>query len=209
MDFNFAINRIEQALQNSKPGMAAQQKMLARPLKPVELPPLVTDAQAAAVLILLHPNDDDIYFYLTERTEDVEKHKGQVSLPGGAQENGEALAITACRETEEEIGLPAEQIRVIGELSTLPVPVSGFMIHPFVGWIDSAAEAKPEPREVKTLFTASLTELLDNSKEEFEQRVIRGYDVHVPYFLFSGHKVWGATAMILAEFKQILRGLEQ
>ncbi len=204
MDRILELKTIKQALKQTRPGPTAQRKMLARPIQPVKLPALPEDARPAAVLILLHPENEQINFFLTERTDKVDNHKGQISLPGGAREFDESLANTACRETEEEIGIPAANITILSELSQLPVPISGYIIYPFIGWVDNISTAKPEPGEVNKLFNVSIGQLLDDGNQSSEQRQIRGYDVHVPFFNFNGHKVWGATAMILAEFKEIL-----
>ncbi|NQU28184.1 MAG: CoA pyrophosphatase [Candidatus Marinimicrobia bacterium] len=190
------------------PGNNAQQQMLARPRKPINFPNSPETAIPAAVLILLHKTTADVEFYLTERTDSVEHHKGQISLPGGVQEKNESLPDTARRETWEEIGINVEKIRIITALTSLYVPITGFKIHPFVGWINSGHTINTEPREVKKLYSIRIQNLLDNNSLANETRIIRGYEVMVPYFRFDECEVWGATAMILAEFRQLLLNLE-
>ena len=202
------ISTLTTALSAELPGFQAQQRMLALPRKLVDLPNSPETATAAAVLILLYQTGSDIHFYLTERTHSVENHKGQISLPGGVQENNETLPDTARRETWEEIGVPVNSIHIIGKLTPLYVPITSFMINPFVGWTNPEPPTKPDPCEVNKLISVSMTSLINDKLEENEVRQIRGYEVLVPYFRFGQDKVWGATAMILAEFKLILKSVE-
>lgn len=194
---------LKKVLAQDLPGRKAQENMLAQPRKAITMPNSVSDATPASVLILLYQLKDDIWFFLTERTHTVDTHKGQISFPGGVKEINESLEDTARRETWEEIGIPADDINIIGELTPLFVPVTGFLIHPFVGWIDFIPEIKAEPSEVASIFSVPLTQLVSDDREKRELWNLRGHDVDVPFFKFSGHKVWGATAMILSEFKQV------
>ena len=92
----------------------------------------------AAVLILLYPLKNNWYFYLTKRTNTVEHHKGQISLPGGMLEKGELSQNAAIRETYEELGIKPHGINIIGPLTPLHIPISGFNVFPFIGWIEDA-----------------------------------------------------------------------
>ncbi|MBU0529108.1 CoA pyrophosphatase, partial [bacterium] len=151
-----------------------------------------------------YPFKNDIYFILTERTNDVQHHKGQISLPGGSWETGEHLHETALRETEEEIGVPVDKIDIVYELTPLFVKVTGYLIHPFVGYVRQRPTITPHPNEVNNVFTASISELLSPINAMTELWTIRGTQVDVPFFKFGKNKVWGATAMILSEFKQCI-----
>ncbi len=145
-----------------------------------------------------------MHFFLTERTQTVEFHKGQVSLPGGAQEKEESLETTALRETFEEIGIHPDDVEIVGSLSPLFTPVTGFMIHPFIGFAIRKPETVIQEIEVASVHTVSISELLDSRMEKQEKRTIRDIAVDVPFFDFSTIQVWGATAMILSEFKSVL-----
>jgi len=123
------------------PGKPAQKIMLTKPRNPINYSSNSECPNPAAVLILLFPVKQDIRFFLTKRTNVVQYHKGQISLPGGAWEEGEQLWGTALRETNEEIGVREDHIQFIGELTPLFVPVTGFLIHPFVGWVDEELPA--------------------------------------------------------------------
>lgn len=186
------------------PGQETQQRMLIKSDKLYTFKNKVEDAIPAAVLILLFEQDSDIHFVLTERTHTVEHHRGQISLPGGVQENDEDFSFTAKRETHEEIGINPDEVDIIGELSSLFVFASGFTIQPYIGIFNSVFEPIPAPNEVASVFSVPIKDLINDENMKREHRNILGYDVDVPYFHFNDHKVWGATAMILSEFKTVL-----
>ena len=203
------LDKLTQKLQirllNNLPGKDKQSRMRVTSDKTYNFNNTEEDAIQSAVLILLYEENGVICFTLTERTQTVEHHRGQISLPGGAREADEKLSSTAIRETQEEIGIYADDVDIIGALSPLFVPVTGFIINPFVGIINANFEPQPAPEEVETVITVHVNELLNDDNELQEKRNLRGYDVNIPYFLLSGHKVWGATAMILSEFKTVLK----
>ena len=203
-NINKLIEKLKLQFNEKLPGEAAQRKMLAVPRVKVALPNTDEQAIPSAVLILLFQDGNEIRFFLTERTDTVQHHKGQISLPGGAREKGEQLFETAIRETHEEIGVPGKDIKVIGELTPLFVPVTGYMIHPFVGYINYIPKLVPHPGEVNNDFSITLNDLLDPTNIKTELWTIRGLPVDVPFYQFDKYKVWGATAMILAEFKQCI-----
>ena len=203
------LSKLAQKLQirliNNLPGKDEQWRMRVTSDKSYNFDNTEEDAIQSAVLILLYEENGVICFTLTERTQTVEHHRGQISLPGGAREADEKLSSTAIRETQEEIGIYAEDVDIIGALSPLFVPVTGFIINPFVGIINANFEPQPAPEEVETVISVHVNELLNDDNELQEKRNLRGYDMNIPYFLLSGHKVWGATAMILSEFKTVLK----
>lgn len=199
------IDALTARLTRPLPGQLAHRMSRVQTDRPFTFPNTEEHATPAAVLILLFPDQDNIHFYLTERTHDVEHHKGQISLPGGAWEKGEQLHETAIRETEEEIGINRQQIQMVGGLTPFFTPVTGFMIHPFIGWCNVKPKTKLQDDEVHKLFTASLTDLVDENIFQSEKWDIRGYDSTVPFFNFGGAKVWGATAAILSEFKIVIK----
>lgn len=203
------LSKLSQKLQirliNNLPGKDEQWRMRVTSDKSYNFDNTEEDAIQSAVLILLYEENGVICFTLTERTQTVEHHRGQISLPGGAREADEKLSSTAIRETQEEIGIYAYDVDLIGALSPLFVPVTGFIINPFVGIINANFDPQPAPEEVETVISVHVNELLNDDNELQEKRNLRGYDVNIPYFLLSGHKVWGATAMILSEFKTVLK----
>lgn len=169
------------------------------------LPPEVHPREAA-VIILLYPTSAGLYFVLTRRTETVESHKGQISLPGGAQEAGESLQETALREADEELGIDSSYIEVLdGPLTPVYIPVSGFRATPFVGFTGERPNLTAAADEVVEIIESPLEMIVDDNNIVEEEWTIRGYQGLVPFFSIHGHKVWGATAMILGEFAEMLK----
>lgn len=205
IDINTLIEKLKISCQDDLPGKTAQNMLLAKPQVKIAFSNSVEHAIPSAVLILLYPYQDDIHFILTERTNEVQHHKGQISLPGGSWENGEQLHETALRETEEEIGISADKTKIIYELTPLFVKVTGYMIHPFVAYITQKPHIVPDQNEVNNVFTASISELMDPANQLTELMTIREIPVDVPFFKFGKYKVWGATAMILSEFRYCLK----
>jgi 8-oxo-dGTP pyrophosphatase MutT (NUDIX family) len=200
------LEQAQKALAAPRPGFAAQARMSPQPRRgEIPPPPPQHPAKEAGVLVLLYTEDDELYFVLTRRTETVAMHKGQVSLPGGAREGTERLDETARRETSEELGIDSTRIEILGApLTPLYIPVSGFWVTAFVGFWNDKPLFDPEPEEVIELIQTPLAALLDESSIEEEVWEIRGERVRVPFFLIRGHKVWGATAMMLSEFGSML-----
>ena len=209
MDFQHFITQLEITITNDLPGEESQQKMRVNYDQSVELPFSKNNSTPAAVLILLYLEDNEIYFFLTKRTDELENHKGQISLPGGTQEKNEKLIDTALRETQEEIGINKTSISIIGTITPLFVPVTGFMIYPFIGYSLNKLYPKPDPVEVATIFSVNISDLLNKENRTTEQRNIRGYDVQVPYFKLNDYQVWGATSMILSEFRDLIKSINE
>ncbi len=198
------LDEIRAALQKPLPGIAAQIKLA--PEYRVEslrsTPP--ADARLAGVLLLLYPLHGEWHFPLMKRVEDGLTHSGQISLPGGSQEAGETLRETALREACEEVGAACDEIDVIGQLSTIYIPPSNFLVTPTVGYTFTRPDFRCDPREVAELIEAPLSTLFDPGVVRREPWSLRGATVEVPFYQIGPHKVWGATAMILSEFSMAL-----
>ncbi|MEL6771973.1 MAG: CoA pyrophosphatase [Bacteroidota bacterium] len=173
---------------------------------PALINPLGKTCRSAAVLMLLY-NDAGGHarFVLTQRPETMRDHSGQISFPGGRIEDGETALGAALRETEEEVGVAVAEEAVLGTLSGLYIPPTRFCVTPFVAALDDRPDFALNRIEVARLIEASVAELLDPDNVRTTVRHIRGVDYEVPYFALSGHVVWGATAMMLAEFRAVLR----
>jgi len=198
------IDEIRAALMRPLPGPAAQVR-LTPPYRVEQLyqaPP--ADARPAGVLIVLYPLSGALCFPLTRRTEDVEKHKGQISLPGGAQEAGESLLDTALRETREEIGVAVDPAAVLGSLSPVYIPPSGFLITPYVAALPERPRFQVMDNEVAELIEVPLAALFEPAAVRRETWSVRGIQAEVPFFQIGPHKVWGATAMVLSEFAAVI-----
>ena len=204
---NKIAEQIKERLKKPLPGNEAHLTTRIKTKSEVTFSNTEETAIPAAVLILLFPFKDEIQFFLTKRTEDVEHHKGQISLPGGIRENDESLNETALRETKEEVGIDSTKIIISGSLTPFFIPVTGYIVHPFIGWCKEKPSTKIHDVEVNQLFSVSITELMDEKILQTEQWNIRGDDAIVPYYNFGKCKVWGATAAILSEFKSILEDI--
>ncbi len=161
-----------------------------------------------SVLILFFPFDAGLMLVLTRRTATVEHHRSQISFPGGARENGELFVETALREAEEEIGIRPETVEVLGEMVPLGIPVSGFVVHPFVGITPERPEYRIDPVEVAGVIEAPLSHLLDPMRRREEEQVFRGEKALVPFFDLPDvdrPPLWGATAMMLSALLERLR----
>jgi 8-oxo-dGTP pyrophosphatase MutT (NUDIX family) len=205
MELNKLSQKLQNSLESNLPGKNEQYRMLVKAEQPYTFDNTEEDAIQSAVLLLIYEENGNICFMLTERTQTVEHHRGQISLPGGAQEPDENLSDTALRETEEELGILVDNIKILGALTPLFVSITGFMIYPFIGVTTVPLNVIPEPSEVAAVFSVNMNDLINDTNMKTESRILRGYDVDIPYFSLSGHKVWGATAMILSEFKAILK----
>jgi 8-oxo-dGTP pyrophosphatase MutT (NUDIX family) len=201
---NPSLDDLRVALQKPLPGIAAQIQLAPEyRLESLRTTP-PADARAAGVLILLYPHGGAWHFPLMKRVEDGLAHGGQISLPGGSQEAGESLRETALREACEEIGAACAHVEVIGQLSTIYIPPSNFLVTPTVGCVDQRPDFQCDPREVAELIEVPLSTLFDRDVVKREPWTLRGVTVEVPFYQIGPHKVWGATAMILSEFTMLL-----
>lgn len=169
-------------------------------------PPPGLAPRLGAVLVLLYPQGDDLQLPLTVRSERLPSHRGEVSLPGGAIDPEDASpAAAALRECHEELGVEPASITVLGSLTSFYIQPSNFQITPVVGFSAQPPVLRPNDAEVSSVLTTTLQELLDPARVVVEQWSLRGVDVHVPFFSIAGHKVWGATAVVLSELVARIR----
>ena len=200
------IEHVRAAMRGPLPGLQAQLTMAPQP-RPFSPPPGVEPRQAG-VLLLLYPVHDVLHLALTVRTPDLNHHSGQISLPGGGWEEGDAsLQETALREAHEEIGIAAEGLELLGSLTLLYTSPSNNIIHPFVAYASQHPAFRPDPKEVAELLEVPLQLLLDPATQREEDWIWRGAPLRVPFYAVGEHKVWGATAIILAEFVVLLTQL--
>jgi 8-oxo-dGTP pyrophosphatase MutT (NUDIX family) len=186
------------------PGADAQLRMAPQPRGGWKPGFAADQARPAAALLLLFPVAGHGVILLTKRAPDLPTHASQVSLPGGAVDPGESIEDAALREAEEEVGLARADVRVVGRLTPLHIPVSGFVLHPIVGVSAVRPAMRPEPGEVERIIEAPVGHLLDPRRHHRVNRVRDGYEFEMPYFDLDGEQVWGATAMVLAEFAALL-----
>lgn len=162
----------------------------------------------AAALLLLYPYADQWYVPLTVRGATLRHHTGQVSLPGGRLDRpGEPVEQAALREAHEEVGLPPADVDILGRLTPLPIAVSGHLLHPVVGATARRPVFVLHAHEVERLIELPIARLMEPDAVAWEARVRAqppGDVMNVPYFNIDGARVWGATAMVLAEFIAVL-----
>ena len=206
MKYSVTLDTIKTALLIDDFDVASAQSIMApmrRPIKrPQELP---GTAKPAAVLIVLYPEQNDLGFVLIQRNSYEGVHSDQIGLPGGRQENGETFLETALRETNEELGINPDQINVLGNLTPIYIPPSDYHVHPFVGYMKQRPTLIPDPREVAAVIETSVSELLDETLKSEHDVSVQGLKLNVPYYDIQGHKCWGATAIMLAEFEGRIR----
>ncbi len=161
------------------------------------------------VLILLYEDDGEVKFPLIQRPNYNGVHGGQVSFPGGKQEESDQDTFhTAVRETEEEIGVPANRIEVIGNLTEFFVGASNNLVLPVLGYYQQKPKFIPDRYEVSEVVEAKVEQLLDDRLVKNKIITVReSIQLDSPYFDIGGKVVWGATAMMLSEFKDILRDI--
>jgi len=166
------------------------------------------NAKIACVLNLLHFNEGTWRTVLIERTVNPrDRHSGQISFPGGRYEESDgALENVALREAEEEVGIPASSIQILGRLTDLYIPVSNFVVHPFIGLLQEEPVFVPQPGEVASILTPPIQHFTQlETRKITDLHVGNGVTIkNVPYFDVEGRIVWGATAMILNEFLEVL-----
>jgi 8-oxo-dGTP pyrophosphatase MutT (NUDIX family) len=192
---------LRERLAGTLPGLEAQLRFMPTPPRtgwtPGEFP---SDARIAAGLLLLYPGERGASIPLTVRASHLKRHAGQISLPGGATDEGETLVQAALREAHEEIGVDPARVRILGQLTPVHVLVSGFTLHPIVGITDERPEFNPAPHEVEDVIEVSIEDLQNASNIRHGTRTREGVAIEYPYFDLRGSHVWGATAMILGEF---------
>jgi 8-oxo-dGTP pyrophosphatase MutT (NUDIX family) len=161
----------------------------------------------SSVLIVLFESGGDVFFPLIQRPLYTGVHSGQIGLPGGKVEEHDIDRIdTALRETEEEIGVKADDVKVLGKLTELYVQASHYNVMPVVGYLPYQPKYIPDPEEVSRVIDGEVGDLISSEKRKVKELLIRDkYRIMAPYFDIKNEIVWGATAMILSEFSAILK----
>ncbi len=163
-------------------------------------PPPGASPRLGAVLLLLYPVSGALHVPLTVRTGSLRHHSGEVSLPGGSFDPADdTLERTALREAWEELGVVPDAVEVVTDLTPVWISVSNFFITPFVGLMPERPALKPAPAEVAEVIEVLVRALANPEIVQSEIRNLRGTSLHIPYFAIAGYKVWGATALVLAQ----------
>jgi len=164
-----------------------------------------TERIPSAVLVPIYYKGGQCHILFTRRTDNVKEHKGQISFPGGAQQNGESLLDTALRESREEIGLDPADVEILGELDDTLTFVSNYVVTPFVGIIPWPNSLKVDGWEAEEIIETPIAALLDEGSCEYKKEVISGKPVTSFFYHYNGDVIWGATARILHQFLELFR----
>ena len=204
------LTQLAHTLKHNLPGERAH-----LPLSPLHRPVTseviqnLTEYKESAVAVVLFEAETTIQCILIQRTEYTGKHSGQISFPGGKKDNEDAdLLATAIRECLEEVGVDISSSEYLGKLTQVYIPVSGFLVEPHVFYYPEVPVFVQQEREVAAVFTISLDELIaedviSEMKVTTENKLVK---MNVPCFNIRDKQIWGATALILNELREVIRG---
>ena len=202
------LEKLDLRLRQPLPGLKVQKEMSAYPrgMSGIEFKSN-GEPKESSVLIVLFEKGDELYFPLIQRPMYTGVHSGQIGLPGGKVEDHDKDRIeTALRETEEEIGVSAGDVTVIGKLTELYVQASHYNVMPVVGYLPYQPVYNPDPEEVSRVIEGRAGDLIADRNRKVKELLIQNkYKIVAPYFEIENETVWGATAMILSEFAAILK----
>jgi 8-oxo-dGTP pyrophosphatase MutT (NUDIX family) len=197
------IEHIRKALRDNLPGKSAHQKMLPPNIK-LKDPQNPQNVKQSGVLLLLYPHNGKLQICFIRRPDSMKFHGGQIAFPGGKYEQSDKnLVNTALRESKEEIGIKTDDIIILGELTTLYVSVSNFYIKPVVGYCISKPNFKINNHEVEELITLPVEFFNNKNIIQVKEVETSSGKLNTPCFVIKNQIIWGATAMILAEFLSI------
>jgi 8-oxo-dGTP pyrophosphatase MutT (NUDIX family) len=229
MTFTAVVSELEGALARPLPGADAHMRLAPMPRRVWPAGFDIARIREAAALLLVFPKnlnaefpgalseEDSVrtqraprstagkaHIILTVRAHGLGRHGGQVSLPGGVVEPGETFEQAALREAHEEIGLSPQVVRILGALTPLEIPVSGFRLHPIVGVTVTRPTLSPAAGEVARILEVAIDDLRDPQRLRHVRQERDGVALTIPGFHIGDQEIWGATAMVLAEFLALL-----
>ena len=205
------INEIHsKLLRQELPGYVAHQAMAhaVRKIDPTRYDPIAREAGVLMVIYETAHGDFHLVFIKRGAAHEQDKHAGQIGFPGGKKEPSDPdMMYTAMREAEEEINIDLSQIDILGRLSPLYITVSKYLVHPYVAYCRQIPDLTKQESEIEEILHLPLSEFRSASaKQETRISIANGITLnHVPCFLINGHVIWGATAMIMNEFLEIIR----
>jgi 8-oxo-dGTP pyrophosphatase MutT (NUDIX family) len=208
--FPDSIHTLRNLINGELPGTEAQRLMAPVPLTPgigpVILPEVPDSARRNAVIICLTGDTfETLRFILTLRSTKLPNHAGQLSLPGGGIDSGETPEEASLREMHEEVGINLSSNHILGALTPIFVPHSNNFIHTIVAWKPESMPFVIQPSEVDEAFYVNVSDLLTPDKLIQERWTLRGMTMDVPFWSVHSTPLWGATAMILSEFVELVR----
>jgi 8-oxo-dGTP pyrophosphatase MutT (NUDIX family) len=197
---------IRKRLLNPLPGQKSHRRMM---VKGRSLICPDGDFVSSAILCALY-NENGIWKTIFIKRPDrnpKDKHRGQIGFPGGKREaTDDSLKDTALREANEEVGILPEQVDILGKLSDLYISVSNFMISPWVGYLNEKPRLIPQKNEVERIIETNIDDILNlNNATHLDMNIMNTFIRDIPGYSINGDFIWGATAMILSEFTDILK----
>ncbi len=205
---NNFIEQLRLRLQNPLPGKPAHLKMASTSRLKLQTEPN-EKTRKSGVLILFYPSQGEIYLPLILRPAYDGVHGGQMAFPGGGVEKeDENLNRTALREAQEEIGIKAIDVKILGQLTELFIPPSNFTVQPVIGYISYRPDFYPDAKEVDRIFEIPLKEMSNPSIISRKIINVRGYEIDAPHYNIQENVVWGATAMMISELLELISGIE-
>lgn len=202
------MHELHKALAVDLPGQEAQYTLASkdRAYTNLEMARADPDVRPAAVLALFHPRNGESHITLIRRNSYPGVHSDQISFPGGkAEPTDSKLEETALRETEEEVGVSASRVKLLGSLTEVYIPPSGFLVRPFVGYAADELEFHPDSREVVEVLNFPVGDFM-NARSVRNVRVeVRNMHMRVPAYVIGDQVIWGATAMMIGELTSVIR----
>ena len=212
------IETIKENLESKLPGIHSWNRMTVKPVndfnivneKIIKYEELLSEKKLnnmkqAAVLICLFKKNGDYHLPLIRRPMHEKNHPGQIALPGGAREENEALENTALREAFEEVGIIPDSVDIIGKMTPLPVPISKYLITPFIGITENEPKWNINEKEVDELIILKFKDLIDSDDGYYEDWNLNSHMLRVPIFKVMNKDIWGATAAVLSELVDLSR----
>ncbi len=203
--FNTFYNKLSFALKKALPGSEAHNKMLPKG-REKSIPKNTTGIKKSAVMLLCYLYENEFYFILIKRAKDGGKHSGQIALPGGGVEKFDKdILETAIRETKEEIGVT--NIKIAGLLSPIYIPVSNYIMQPVIGLLNKKPIFTKCENEVDKIYSVKINDIV-NTKIITKTLKINNEQIVAPFYIINDIEIWGATAMVLSEFIEILKNIK-
>ena len=206
------IENIKKKLGSKLPGIDSWNRMAVKPINDKNIinkrivkyekflsEKKISEMKKAAVLICFFKKKGEYYLPLIRRPMHEKNHPGQIALPGGAMEENETLERTSLREAFEEVGIIPDNVEILGKMTPLPVPVSKYVITPFIGITDNEPKWNINEKEVDELILLKFKDLIDSNNGYYEDWNLNGNMLRVPIFKIINKKIWGATAAVLSE----------